>query len=103
MLLPNGVPVVPFKAPRSKTLAGVIQKKIVNCNALILENHGIVTVGSTIEEACSLNKMVEEGARIQLLVMMLAGRDAVNLAERRKSSKRRMLYYNRKMRDTNES
>jgi ribulose-5-phosphate 4-epimerase/fuculose-1-phosphate aldolase len=48
---------------------------------VILENHGIVTVGSTIEAACNLNEMVEEGAKIQLLAMMLAGRDAMNLAE----------------------
>jgi L-fuculose-phosphate aldolase len=81
MLLPNGVPVVPFKAPGSKTLAGAVQKKIANHDALILENHGIVTAGSTIEAACCLNEMVEEGAKIQFLVMMLVGRDAVNLAE----------------------
>jgi L-fuculose-phosphate aldolase len=81
MFLPNGVPVVPFKAPGSKTLAGAVQKKITNYDALILENHGIVTVGSTIEAACCLNEMVEEGAKIQFLVMMLVGRDAVNLAE----------------------
>ena len=87
MLLPNGVPVVPFKAPGSETLAGAIQNKIENCNALILENHGIVTVGSTIEEACILNEMVEEGAKIQFLVMMLAGRDAVNLADLKKKFK----------------
>jgi L-fuculose-phosphate aldolase len=87
MLLPNGVPVVPFKAPGSKTLAGAIQKKIANYNALILENHGIVTVGATIEEACILNEMVEEGAKIQFLVMMLAGRDSVNLADLKKKFK----------------
>jgi L-fuculose-phosphate aldolase len=87
MLLPNGVPVVPFKAPGSKALATAVQKKIANHDALILENHGIVTVGSTIEAACSLNEMVEEGAKIQFLVMMLAGRDAVNLGELEKKFK----------------
>lgn len=81
MLLPNGVPVVPFKAPGSKALAEAVQKKIADYDALILENHGIVTVGSTIEAACSLSEMVEEGAKIQLLAMTLAGRDALNLAK----------------------
>jgi L-fuculose-phosphate aldolase len=80
MLLPNGVPVVSFEAPGSKTLAEAVQKRIANCDAVILENHGIVTVGSTIEAACDLNEMVEEGAKIQFLVMTLAGKDAVNLA-----------------------
>jgi len=81
MLLPNGVPIVPFKAPGSKALADAVQKKIADYDAVILENHGIVTVGSTIEAACSLNEMVEEGAKIQLLAMTLAGRDAMNLAK----------------------
>lgn len=81
MLLPNGVPVVPFKPPGSKALAEAVQKKIVNYDAVILENHGIVTVGSTIEAACNLSEMVEEGAKIQFLAMLVAGRDVINLAE----------------------
>jgi ribulose-5-phosphate 4-epimerase/fuculose-1-phosphate aldolase len=79
MLLPNGVPVVPFELPGSKALAVAVQKKIANYDALILENHGVVTVGSTIEAACSLNEMVEEAAKVQLLAMTLAGKDAMNL------------------------
>ncbi len=81
MLLPNGVPIVPFEVPGSKVLAAAVQKKIKNYDAMILENHGIVTVGSTIEAACSLNEMVEEGAKVQLLAMTLAGRDAIDLAK----------------------
>ena len=81
MLLPNGVPIVPFELPGSKALSSAVQKKITNHNAVVLENHGIVTVGATIEAACDLNEMVEEGAKIQLLVMTLAGRDAINLAK----------------------
>jgi ribulose-5-phosphate 4-epimerase/fuculose-1-phosphate aldolase len=81
MLLPNGVSVVGFEPPGSKALADEVQKEIANCDAVVLENHGVVTVGSTIEEACSLNEMVEEGARIQLLTMLLTGRSAMSLAE----------------------
>jgi len=81
MLLPNGVPVVPFELPGSKALAEAVQKKMMDYDAVILENHGIVTVGSTIEAACSLNEMVEEAAKIQLLAMTLAGRDTMNLAK----------------------
>jgi L-fuculose-phosphate aldolase len=86
MLLPNGVPVVPFKTPGSKALAEAVQKEIANHDALILENHGIVTVGSTIEAACSLNEMVEEAAKIQSLVMMLTDRD-MSLTELKKKFK----------------
>ena len=81
MLLPNGVPVVPFELPGSKALAEAVQKKMMDYDAVILENHGIVTVGSTIEAACSLNEMVEEAAKIQLSAMTLAGRDALDLAK----------------------
>ena len=81
MFLSNGVPVVPFKPPGSKALADAVQQKIKDYDAVILENHGIVTVGSNIETACNLNEMVEEAAKIQLLAMTLAGRDTLDLAE----------------------
>ena len=88
MLLPNGVPVVPFEPPGSEALALAVQKKIEDYDALILENHGIVTVGSTIEAACNLNEMVEEAAKIQLLATTLAGKDAINLAKLKEKFKK---------------
>ena len=81
MLLPNGVPVVPFKQPGSEALAETVQRVIAGYDAVILENHGIVTVGSSLEAACSLNEMVEEAAKIQLTVMMLSGGGVSSLAE----------------------
>jgi L-fuculose-phosphate aldolase len=87
MLLPNGVSIVSFKQPGSKALAEAVQKKVIECDAVILENHGIVTVGSTVEEACSLNEMVEEAAKIQLTVMMLSGGNVNSLVELKKKFK----------------
>jgi L-fuculose-phosphate aldolase len=87
MLLPKGVPIVPFKQPGSKALAETVQKKIREYDAVILENHGIVTVGSTVEAACSLNEMVEEAAKIQLTAMMLTGGSAISWAELKKKFK----------------
>lgn len=81
MLLPNGVPIVSYKQPGSRGLADEVQKKIAICDAVILENHGIVTVASTIEAACNLNQMVEEAAKIQLMVMTLDSKRTINLAE----------------------
>jgi L-fuculose-phosphate aldolase len=80
MLFPNGVPIIPFTAPGSKALAVAVQEKLAGCDAVVLENHGIVTVGETIEAACDLNEMVEEAAKIQFLVTQLAGKDAVKLS-----------------------
>jgi L-fuculose-phosphate aldolase len=78
LYIPNGVPIVPFEMPGSKELAEAVQKLIVDFNAVILENHGVITVGSTIEEACLLNRMVEECAKVQLVATLLAGKDAVS-------------------------
>lgn len=77
LYIPNRVPVVPFELPGSKALAETVQKLIKDFNAVILENHGIITVGSTIEEACFLNRIVEESAKVQLVATLLAGKDAV--------------------------
>jgi L-fuculose-phosphate aldolase len=88
MLLPNGVPIIPFKAPGSKALADAVQKKIAKYDVVILENHGVVTVGSTIEAACSLNEMVEEGAKIQLLAMTLNNRETMSLAKLKEKFKK---------------
>ncbi len=81
MLLPNGVPVIPFEQPGSAELAEAIKKNVMDHDAVILENHGVVTVGPTLAAACNLNEMVEEAAKIQLLAMTLAGRDALDLAK----------------------
>jgi len=81
LLLPNGVPIVPFEKPGSKALARAVQKSISHYDAIILENHGIVTVGVDIEAACTLNEIVEEAAKIQLSTIILAGRDAISLTE----------------------
>jgi ribulose-5-phosphate 4-epimerase/fuculose-1-phosphate aldolase len=81
MLLPRGVPIVPFELPGSKALAEAVRKKIMDYDAVVLENHGIVTVGSTIEAACNLNEMVEEAAKIQFTAFMLAGKANISQAE----------------------
>ena len=87
ILLPRGVPIIPFKLPGSKALAEAVRKKIAEYDALILENHGIVTVGSTVEAACNLNEMVEEAAKIQFMTMMLAGKATISQAELEKKFK----------------
>ncbi|MEM2947804.1 MAG: class II aldolase/adducin family protein [Candidatus Bathyarchaeia archaeon] len=78
LYIPNGVPVVPFELPGSKELAEAVQKLVKDYNAVILENHGLITVGSTIEEALLLTRMVEECAKVQLVATLLAGKDAIS-------------------------
>jgi len=87
LFIPNGVPIVPFEFPGTRELAEAVQKKIKDFDAVILENHGIVTVGSSIEDACSLNILLEECAKIQLMATTLAGRDAITMEKIREKFK----------------
>jgi L-fuculose-phosphate aldolase len=81
MQLPKGVPIIPFESPGSKKLAEAVQNKIAEYDALILENHGLVTVGSTIEAASNLNEMVEESAKVQYMAMTLSRKKLYSLDE----------------------
>jgi L-ribulose-5-phosphate 4-epimerase len=73
--IPKGVPMVPFRRPGTKELAEAVQKKIIGFDALILENHGILTVGTSVEQACNLNIEVEEAANLQFKVSMLSDKE----------------------------
>ena len=58
------VPVVPYKRFGSKELAFELGLKITDYNALLLANHGVITVGSTIHQAYQTADAVEYVARI---------------------------------------
>jgi len=77
MFIPKGVPIVPFQMPGTKELANAVQEKIKEYDAVILENHGVLTVGDTIEDAYNLNMVVEETAHLQYMATLLAGKDAI--------------------------
>jgi L-ribulose-5-phosphate 4-epimerase len=85
--IPKGVPIVPFEFPGTEELAEAVRKKIKDFDAVILENHGIVTVGSSIEDACHLNIIVEECAKTQFIATLLAGPDAITMKKIRKKFK----------------
>lgn len=73
MRFPEGVTMVPYAPPGSKMLAETVKQRILECDALVLENHGLITVGKTIEEACRLTEIVEESAKIQCMLMAITG------------------------------
>lgn len=87
MFTPNGVPIVPFEMPGSKELADMVQEKIREYDAVVLENHGILTVGKTIEDACNLNLIVEETAHLQFMARLLGGKDAVTMEKLKRKYK----------------
>jgi L-fuculose-phosphate aldolase len=87
LFIPNGVPIASFELPGTQELAEVVKKKIKDFDAVILENHGIVTVGSSIEDAYNLNILVEECAKTQFIATLLAGPDAITMEKIREKFK----------------
>lgn len=59
--------VVPFAAPGSRELAGLAAEALVRGHAVLLRNHGLVTVGKDLREAVNTALALEESLKITLL------------------------------------
>jgi len=71
-ILPK-VPLAPRSLPGTPELALSIKPLIGNHDAILLANHGVVTVGNTLQEAFELLQTVERLAQVTLLSEMAAG------------------------------
>lgn len=60
---------VPFRVPGTKELARATTEQFSHptCRALLLQNHGLVTVGENFEEAVNMAEEIDEAARIYLM------------------------------------
>ncbi len=67
------VPVVPFGTPSTPDLAERVAFAIVSAHALLLANHGGLTVGETIWRAWERMETLEQFARIALVARLLGG------------------------------
>lgn len=74
----GSLPVLPYMLPGSPLLAAETARVISGRNSVLLENHGLVTVGASLEEALSLTEEIEENAEIHFI---LAGRGKALNAE----------------------
>jgi L-fuculose-phosphate aldolase len=68
------VPVVPFRFPGSQELA----EEVVRClgyrqKAVLMQNHGALCVGNTVEEALECAIYTEEGAQVSYLALLAGG------------------------------
>jgi len=63
------LPMIPFMVPgtRSLTDAAIAQFRNPRCSALLLQNHGLITLGRDFQEAINVAEEVDEVARIYLL------------------------------------
>lgn len=65
------IPVTGYAEPGTTTLAEMVVKKLRNRRAVLLENHGVVTVGSSLDEAFNLAETIEETAKIEIMATIL--------------------------------
>jgi len=66
------VSLTPFRLPASKELGEVVSTGILKSQAVLLENHGVLAVGKTLEEAIVVASEVEDNARIYFISNGLA-------------------------------
>ncbi|MEM1515057.1 MAG: class II aldolase/adducin family protein [Candidatus Bathyarchaeia archaeon] len=64
------VKVVPWASPGSEKLANLIGEYINGVRALVLMNHGVVSVGRTLLEAEAIIEALEETATVQLIASL---------------------------------
>jgi len=67
------VPVAPYGAPGTPELAERVRPFVREHDAVLLANHGAVTLGATVEAACHRMESLEQGARILLVARLLGG------------------------------
>jgi L-fuculose-phosphate aldolase len=65
------VPVVPFGTPSTPDLAERVAAAIPSAHALLLANHGALTVGETLWRAWERMETLEQFARIALVARLL--------------------------------
>jgi len=65
------VPVVGYAEPGTIKLAEMMCEKLKEGKAVLLQNHGLVAVGSSLDEAFNLAETLEETAKIEVISAIL--------------------------------
>jgi len=70
------LPMIPFMVPGTDELVKAVTRQFLDpaCRALLLQNHGLVTIGETFSEALNIAEEIDEAARVYALT---AGRARV--------------------------
>jgi L-fuculose-phosphate aldolase len=77
----GSVPLVPYGTPGTAELAERVRPFVSEHDALLLANHGAVTLGATVEAAEQRMESLEQGARILLVTRLLGGSRRLSPAE----------------------
>ena len=71
IVLLGEVPTVPYQMPTTQRFAEEVSAAMHSVDAVLLENHGSVTVGSSLQAAFNLMEMVERAAQVFYLAKTL--------------------------------
>jgi L-fuculose-phosphate aldolase len=78
VLLLGPVPVVTYAPPSTQELADVVAAAAAGASALLLANHGAVTLAETLEQAVVRMETLEHLARVSFLARMLGRESALS-------------------------
>jgi L-fuculose-phosphate aldolase len=78
------VPLAPYATPATGEVARSIEKLIAVHDALLLANHGVLTVGNDLDEAMHRMERVEHLAKVALVAALLGGATVLGAADRAK-------------------
>lgn len=69
----GGIPLAPYGTPGTSELCASLQSLVKDHDAILLENHGVVTCGPTLDLAYQRLEIVEHFARILMTAELLGG------------------------------
>jgi len=82
LVLGDAVPLVPYATPGSDDLAAALRSRLADHAALLLANHGVLTVGASLDEAYRRLETVERLAEVALAAEPLGGGVRLTARER---------------------
>ncbi len=88
------VPLAPYAPFGTPELGKVVAKAMINANAALMANHGLVTVGTDIEAAFNLAEQIEFLARIYYQCLAV-GKPVLLSADQMRQVRRRLAVYGR--------
>jgi L-fuculose-phosphate aldolase len=76
-----------YGTPTTEEIPRAVEKEIANCEALLLANHGAITVGEEVLAAYYRMEVLEMYARVRLVTRLLGEPKALNEAQLRELEK----------------
>ncbi len=83
----GGIPLAEYATPSTKEVGESLRPHVMNTDAILLANHGVVTYGKNVEEAYFKMEKVEHAAHITFVAKMLGGERPLSTSELEKLSR----------------